>query len=301
MDVTNKIKRVLYLVMAANLSIAAVKIILGLQTGSASLAADGYHSITDGISNIIGLLGITLATRPKDTGHPYGHKKYECLTGLVISAMLFYISGQLIFDSIRRWGQQISIQISGVDLLLLAVTLIVNTIVCICEYRAGKMLNSYILISDSLHTKSDIYVSAGVIATLWLVSLGVTPLVDIVVSLAVAALILQAAYTVAKSTVSVLVDAAIVNVDAVRNITLSFPDVLNVHKIRSRGSTYDMYLDMHIVIQSDMSVKAAHDLVHSIEATLKLAISPNLQVLIHVEPYIERAVGLERLFTRSKQ
>lgn len=290
MDVTKQNKRVLYWVVAANLTIAAVKIVLGVQIGSASLTADGFHSVTDGISNFIGLLGITLAARPKDTGHPYGHKKYECLTGLAISVMLFYIAAQISTDAVRRWGQPNSLQISGMDMLLLIVSLIINIVVCISEYRAGKRLNSYILISDSLHTKSDIYVSAGVIVTLWLVKLGVTPFIDTVVSLAVAVLILHAAYTVGKSTISVLVDSAIIDVDAVRNIALNFPTVLDVHKIRSRGSANDMYLDMHIVIQADLSLKEAHKLVHSIEASLKQAISPNLQVLIHVEPYIERAI-----------
>lgn len=301
MDVTKQIKRVLQWVMAANITVAAVKVILGMETGSASLTADGFHSLTDGMSNIIGLLGINLAAKPNDSGHPYGHKKYECLTGLAISAMLFYIAAQVVFDAVRRWGQPVNIEVSGMNLAVLIASLIINIVVCISEYRIGKRLNSYILVSDSLHTKSDIYVSLGVIATLWLMQLGAPSVIDTVASLVVAGLIMHAAYSVAKSTVSVLVDSAVVDADIVQQIALSFPAVLNVHKIRSRGSVHDMYLDMHIVIQPDISVKASHELVHSIEVKLKGTISPNLQVLIHVEPYIERAIGLERLFGRSKQ
>lgn len=290
-----QVRHILWLILAANIAVACVKLALGYISQSASMTADGYHSLTDGVSNIVGLIGISLAAKPIDFDHPYGHRKYECLTGLFISSMLFIISGQIFWDSIERFAGNTRPQITAENLCALLATLVVNMLVCRYELSAGKRLNSFILISDSMHTKSDIYVSVGVLVTLLAIKLGAPAVIDPLASLTICGFILHAAFEICKNTIDVLVDAATVDADLIRSIALSFPEVMDVHKIRSRGSQNDLHLDMHIMISEEMSVGESHKLAHAIEAKLKECISSSLQVMIHIEPYKEQAMGLRRL------
>src|SRR5690606_22934806 len=124
---------------------------------SASMTADGFHSLSDGSSNIVGLIGIHFASKPEDESHPYGHNKFETLAALFISFMLFLASGKIILGAFERINNPIIPEVTIESLLVLIFTLIVNIVVSLVEYRKGKELNSQILISDSMHTRSDIY------------------------------------------------------------------------------------------------------------------------------------------------
>ena len=88
--------------MFANIAVAVAKIIMGNITNSSSMTADGFHSITDGSSNIIGLIGIGIAAKPIDDEHPYGHRKFETLTGLFIVGMLIFLGFKIITDAVTK-------------------------------------------------------------------------------------------------------------------------------------------------------------------------------------------------------
>jgi cation diffusion facilitator family transporter len=283
-----KIKQVLWIIMFANLAVALLKIIIGSAVKSASMTADGFHSLTDGSSNIIGLIGISLAIKPMDKDHPYGHKKFETLAGLFIAGMLLVIGGKIIIDAISRFLNPISLHITLDSLMTLLITLGINIFVCTYEYNKGKKLNSYILLSDSLHTRSDIYVSIGVLFTLICVKLGLPPIIDPIASLIVSIFILHASYEIFKSAGSILVDKAVIDTEKVKNLTLEFEQVKGVHNIRSRGSEDDVYIDMHILTEPNMSVEKSHALIHAIETKMRNELNDNLQVFVHLEPFYKK-------------
>jgi cation diffusion facilitator family transporter len=283
-----KIKQVLWIIMFANLAVALLKIIIGSALKSASMTADGFHSLTDGSSNIIGLIGISLAIKPMDKDHPYGHKKFETLAGLFIAGMLLVIGGKIIIDAISRFLNPVSLHITVDSLMTLLITLGINIFVCTYEYNKGKKLNSYILLSDSLHTRSDIYVSIGVLFTLICVKLGLPPIIDPIASLIVSIFILHASYEIFKSAGSILVDKAVIDTEKVKNLTLEFEQVKGVHNIRSRGSEDDVYIDMHILTEPNMSVEKSHELIHDIETKMRNELNDNLQVFVHLEPFYKK-------------
>lgn len=281
---TKQVKKVLWLILFANLIVAVTKIIIGSIVQSASMTADGFHSLTDGVSNIVGLIGIGLASKPVDINHPYGHKKYEFLTSLFIGGMLLVIVGKIVMEAIERIVDPIIPQFGAETIAALIATLVVNFVVCVYENRQGKRLNSFILISDSLHTRSDIYVSLGVLLTLIGIQLGAPPIIDPIMSIIVGGFIVRAALDIIKSTSEVLVDKASVDLASIKDVAKSFAQVVDVHEIRSRGSETDLYVDMHIIIDPAMNIEEAHDLVHAIEEKLKSEINPHIQVMIHTEP-----------------
>ncbi len=279
-----KVQQILFIILLVNLLVAALKIIIGSIIKSASMTADGFHSISDASSNVIGLISIHFASKPEDEGHPYGHNKYETLAGLLISIMLFFAGGKIILGAIERFREPIIPEITIESLILLIFTLIVNIVVSVTEYRKGKELNSPILISDSMHTRSDIYISLGVLATLVGVKLGVPPMIDPIASLVVAVFIIHAGYEIFKENSDVLLDGAAVDSEEIRDIVMSFEDVKDVHKIRSRGSINHLNIDLHIVVNSKLDVEKTHKLVHDIEDAIKAKFHKNSQVIAHVEP-----------------
>lgn len=281
----SQVKKVLWYILFANLFVAVIKIIVGHLIQSSSMSADGFHSLTDGVSNIVGLLGIFLASQPIDENHPYGHRKYECITGLFIGGMLLVIVGRIVMEAIPRLLDPVAPQVNLESLAALLITVAVNIGVCWYEYRVGKRLNSFILVSDSVHTRSDIYVSFGVLFALVAIKFGAPPIIDPVTSLLVAGCIVKAAIEIIKSTSAILVDSNAVDARLVELTARSFPQVINVHKIRSRGTDNHAFVDMHIIIDADMSIGEAHDLVHAIEEKLKADIGPHLEAMIHTEPF----------------
>lgn len=288
-----KTRQVLFLVFLANLLVAALKIIIGSIIKSASMTADGFHSLSDGSSNIIGLIGIHFAAKPVDEDHPYGHHKYEVLAGLFISVMLFFAAGKVVFDAVKRFIQPVTPEITIESLVVLILTLAVNIIVSVAEYRKGKELNSQILISDSMHTRSDIYISSGVLVTLAGIKLGLPPVIDPLVSLVVAGFIIHAACEIFKENSDVLLDGVAIDAKEIRDVVLSFKDVKDVHNIRSRGSINDLYIDLHIVVNSELDVEKTHKLAHDIEDAIKAKFKKNSQVIAHIEPYQEDKEDLE--------
>lgn len=280
-----EVNKILWLILLANLLVAALKIITGMIIESASMTADGFHSMSDGSSNIIGLIGIGIAAKPKDKEHPYGHKKFEVIASLLIGAILVFVGGNIILNAIDRFKNPVTPNITIDSLIVLFITLVINIFISSYESKIGKKLNSHILVCDAKHTRSDIFISIGVIITLIGVKLGLPNIIDPITSLVVSVFILYASYEIFKESTGILVDRASVDEDKVKSIVQEFKEVKGIHKIRSRGSINDIYIDMHILVNPQISVEKSHILTHQIEDKIKEKLNSNAQVIVHIEPY----------------
>lgn len=284
-DNFKKVRRVLWFIFIANIVVAIIKIGIGIIMKSTSMSADGFHSLTDGSSNIVGLIGIYFASKPVDKDHPYGHRKYEMMAGLFISGMLFFLGGKIVIQGILRFIEPVEPNITLNNILLIILTIGINICVSLYEHEKGKELDSQILISDSLHTKSDVFISSGVLITLICIKLGLPNFIDSLTSLVVSGFIFHAAYKIYKDNSGVLLDTAVIDNNDVINIVMSFESVKDIHKIRSRGSKNDIYIDMHIMTEPNLSVEQSHKLIHQVEDKMRIDINENIQVFAHLEPF----------------
>ena len=284
-DVYKKVKLVLWIILFANLGVAITKIIIGYLINSASLSADGIHSMSDGMSNIIGIIGITIAVKPVDKKHPYGHKKSEIIAILFIGAMLFVLGIKIFMTGLDRFMHPEELNITTISLISLIITIIINFFVTIYENKKGKEYDSYILTSDSIHTRSDILISLGVLISLLLIKIGVPIVIDPIISIIISFFIFRASYEIFKESINILLDSAVIDEEQIKNVVNSFTEVKDIHKIRSRGSHNDMYVDMHIMIEPNTSLEQSHALSHRIEDEIKKKINNKCQVIIHMEPY----------------
>jgi len=287
------VRKTLMIIMLLNFAVALTKIVLGLLTKSASIFADGAHSVTDGTSNVIGIIGISLAAAPKDDEHPYGHKKIETMTALFIVVMLVYIGIKIIWDAVLKFSNPITPDANLLSIIMMGITFIINYCVAKYEYNKGKALNSMILISDSTHTKSDLYITLGVIISLCAIRLGAHPIIDPFVSIIVALFILKAAYEIFRDASRVLIDRAVVDRKSIEDIALQHNDVLDVHNIRSRGTNDEIHIDMHILADPSLTIATAHEMGHNIERAICEELKCKAEVIVHIEPYMDGHVDRE--------
>lgn len=161
METFRAIRRVLWITMGLNLLATAAKLTVGYWTGSLSLIADGFDSVFDSASNVIGLVGLYLAAQPADKDHPYGHRKAETMTALVIASLLFLTTWELIRSAVERLRNPalIQTQVNVWSFGALLVSIIVHLTVVWYELREGRRLRSDVLVADALHTRADIFVS----------------------------------------------------------------------------------------------------------------------------------------------
>ncbi len=280
-----KIQQVLLYVLFLNLAVAFAKIAYGTFSNTLSMTADGYHSLFDGISNIVGLAGIYIASRPPDKDHPYGHQKYETLASVFIAVLLIYVAFEIFQTSLGRFFSRDVPDVTSVSFLVMLGTMGINYLVTRYEHREGVSLQSQVLIADSMHTKSDIYVSLSVIVGLVAVKLGY-PLLDPLIALVISFLILRAGFRIIKQSSATLLDMSQLDEDEICDVVMGVEGVLGCHKIRTRGAMGDIRIDMHLLVRPEMPIEEAHLISHSVSKLLKAEYDGVSDVVVHIEPAI---------------
>lgn len=285
-DYFRRVKGVLWAVLALNLAVAVAKLAVGWLTGSVSITADGYHSVSDGASNVVGLIGLAWASRPTDTGHPYGHRKYETLAAVGIAALLFLVAFNVGREAVERLLKPAVPEVTAASFAVMLATMAVNIAVMRYERGEGRRLGSEILLADARHTRSDIVVSSSVLATLVAIRLG-APVLDVITAFMVAGFIAWAGLNVLRENMEVLADRAPVSEHDIQTICRQVSGVRDCHRIRSRGRPDDIYIDLHVLLERQLSLEQAHDIASRIEHGLKQHIHGVRDVTVHIEPYTE--------------
>ena len=285
-----KIRRVLITVLLLNLMVAFAKIIYGTLTNTLSMVADGYHSLFDGVSNVIGLAGIFIAARPPDKDHPYGHAKYETVASVLIALLLIFVGFEIFRNSLDRFLIKSVPEVTVVSFIVIFGTMLINYLVTRYEYREGTALRSQVLISDSMHTKSDIYVSLSVIVSLIAIKLGF-PIMDPIIALVISFVIFRAGYRIMKESSRALLDMSRIEEQEICELVMGIEGVQGCHKIRTRGSMGDIRVDMHLLVRSDMPLEDAHLVSHKVSKKLKGEYKDISDVVVHLEPSVQRPQG----------
>jgi cation diffusion facilitator family transporter len=282
-----KIQQVLVYVLILNLAVAFAKIIYGNLTGALSMSADGYHSLFDGTSNIIGLAGSFIASHPPDREHPYGHQKYETIASFFIALLLIFVGVEIFQNAFKRFLVPTRPEVTAVSFLVVIGTMCINYLVTRYEYRQGESLRSQVLVADSMHTKSDIYVSLSVIISLVAIELGF-PIIDPLVSLMISLIIFRAGYGIIKESSKSLLDMSRIEENEICQLVMGVEGVQGCHKIRTRGSMGDIKVDMHLLLQSDMPLEDAHLVSHKVSKKLKEEYKDISDVVVHLEPSLQQ-------------
>ncbi len=280
----SQVRQILALVLVLNLAVALAKFVYGVMTSSNSMQADGIHSVFDSLGNVVGLVGITLALRPADAGHPYGHHKFETYASLAIGVLLVCAAAEVGFGAVSSLASGVhNTQVTVVSYAVMLGTLCVNVGVTAYERKEGKRLNSDILLADASHTLSDAMVSIGVIIGLVLVQAGFA-IADSIMALVVMVAILFTAIDVFRAAFETLSDKARIPEEDLKGVVLAVPGVKDVHQIRTRGTSGDVYADMHVLVDPQMTVAVSHEVADRVESEVVHKFPQVKDILVHVEP-----------------
>jgi cation diffusion facilitator family transporter len=279
------VRRVLLATLVLNLAVSVSKIVVGHLSGSVSMVADGYHSLMDGANNVVGLVVTAFAFAPPDEGHPYGHRKFETAASLAIGLLLLSVAYHVLTEALARASTPEVPEIGPLNWLVMGVTLGVNFLVSWWEAREGRRLQSAYLLADATHTRSDIYVSLGVVASFAGARAGVG-VIDVVVAVGIAAFIAFLAVQILIGAFHTLTDRAVIPAELLAGVVRGVPGVLSWSDIRTRGGPGAVYVDLIARVDGEMPLRAAHDVADAIEDAVRRAHPDVVDVVVHLEPAV---------------
>ena len=282
-DRYSEVTRVLYRVLFLNLAVALAKISLGYATGAVSIVSDGFHSLTDSASNVVALVGVSVARQPPDARHPYGHRTYETMASLGILVFLVVVLVEVLTAAADRFVNGGSPRVFPEGIALMTITLIVNVWVVAYELRESRRLRSEVLRADAKHTRSDVLTTGAVLGALMGVWWGY-PLLDPMAALLVAGFIGHACWGIAQEASRILADEIVLPESQVRAVVQSVPEVLGCEKIRTRGSADYAFLDLHLWLNGHTPLEEAHSISHVVKDRLMSQFPQLVDVVIHIEP-----------------
>jgi cation diffusion facilitator family transporter len=274
---------VLWIVLALNAVVAAAKLITGVITGSVAMIADGFHSTVDAASNVVGLVGLRLATRPPDEDHPYGHRRFETLATLGIGGLLLMAAWEIVQTTLDRVLNGHTPEVTTVSFVIMLSTMALNGFVIFYERRQGNRLKSEILLADASNTTADLYVSLSVLISLVVVRLGF-PWIDVVAALLIVGVIARTSFRIIGQTSSVLADRQILDPKAISQLIGDIPGVEETTRVRSRGTEEAVYVDIDTRIKPAVTTDHAYAIARAIKERIREAYPEVEEIQVNFAP-----------------
>lgn len=271
--------------IASNTLLIAIKLIVGIISGSVSIISEAIHSSMDLIAAVIAFLAVKFSDVPPDKGHPYGHGKVENISGVIEGILILFAAILIIFEAVKKLtGEPFVLESIWLGAIVMFVSAVVNTIVSRKLYKVAHETNSVALEADALHLKTDVYTSLGVAAGLSLILITGIKWFDPVIAILVALFIIKESFVLLKKAFFPLLDSSWGN-EEIRELENKLDKMKVIyHDLRTRVAGNYRFIDIHVEIPENESVGKAHNYCDIIEDELKKNYS-NLTVTIHVEPY----------------
>lgn len=277
------VRRVLWITLALNTGVSAAKLAVGTLSGSLAMVADGYHSLLDGANNVVGLLVAVVAHRPPDREHPYGHRKFETFASVGLGLLLLGMAYNVLVQALARFADPRLPAITALNWAVMGVTLGVNVFTSRYERREGRRLGSEYLLADADHTRSDIYVSLGVVASFAGARAGAL-WVDGAVAVGIGVFIGLLAARILLRAFDVLTDRAPIPAEEVTPVVEAVPGVRAARGVRTRGGEGAAYVDLVATMDGELTLRQAHEVADRIEEAVRKAHPSVVDVVVHPEP-----------------
>src|SRR5581483_10408103 len=279
-------KRIALISISVSALLAIGKIVVGWFAGSTSVIADGVESAGDVIASGVVLLGFTIASRPADENHPYGHGRYETLTGLLVGIILFVAGVGISYGSLQGIGE-VHAPPAAYGFIPLLVSLISKAVLSSMKFHYGKRIRSAAITADAWNDFVDI-VSAATAMT----ALGLTLwdgnrflAADHYGGFAGGVIVIFTGIRVGKDTSARLTDAMPdpTLLRQIRQVALNVPGAIGVEKLFARNTGLQYHVDLHLEVDPELSVRQAHDIANEVRFAIRRQLSWVADVLVHVE------------------
>jgi cation diffusion facilitator family transporter len=271
----------------SNSILILMKLVVGLISGSISIISEAIHSFMDLLASIIAFFSVKISDTPADERHPYGHGKFENVSGVIEAVLIFVAAFWIIYEAVKKLVNPGEIENISYGFIVMLISAIINFIVSRKLYKIAKETESIALEADALHLKTDVYTSAGVAFGLMLIWITGYHILDPIIAILVALLILKESVELFMKAYSPLLDISLSGkeVETIKSIINSHcTDRITYHDLRSRKAGNYNYIDFHLNLPENLTVKEAHEICDAIEIDIKSNLK-NTEVTIHVENF----------------
>ena len=287
MEIDTKKKLVAKLSIISNVVLTLLKIIAGIISGSISIISEAIHSMGDLFASALTLFSVTKSSQPADDDHPYGHGKYEDMSGFIEGGLIILAALYIIYESVKKIILGVHMEPEnylGIVVMLIAV--IMNIIVSFLLFKVAKESNSISLYADGEHLRTDIYSSLGVLLGLILIKITGYSVLDPIIAILVAIIIFRAGYIICKKTCANLLDQSlpIENIDKIKQIIKTHENVtLKENSIKARQAGTIIDIDIILKFNETTTICECYKICDDIEKQIQV-IYPNCSISIHPEP-----------------
>ncbi|MHC4336836.1 MAG: cation diffusion facilitator family transporter [Planctomycetota bacterium] len=286
-EANRQIRFVTNLGIAANIVLAAVKVAVGLLAGSVALVADGIHSISDMVTDIAVLLGIHFGSKQPDESHPYGHGRIETFAAVFIGLALAIVGAAMIYHAAAAIAAQRYIRPGLIVLFVATASIIIKELLYKITKKAAIKSHSSALYANAWHHRSDAFSSIVVVIGFVSLRLGFN-YGDQMAAGAVGLMIILVAIQIIGDCLRELTESAVDQdtVEHIKGIVNANSSIRQWHKLRTRTVGREVFLDLHILVDPDLNIAAAHEIAESLENALHEQITQPVNITVHIEPDI---------------
>lgn len=288
MDINTEKKFAAGVSITSNALVIATKIIAGMVSGSISIISEAIHSLSDFIASVLTFFAVTRSAEPADKDHPFGHGKYEDMSGFVEGGLIIFAGFVIIYEALKKLISGYSLESdSMLGIYVMAFAVIANFLVSRYLFYVAKKSDSVSLLADAEHLSTDIFSSLGVFIGLVLIKITGIAALDPIIALIVALIILKTGFSISKETLNNLLDGSLPSEDIAKiEEILKKNSVIKGYKnIKGRKSGQYKDIELTLLFNPDMKISCAHNVCDQIENEIKSELGL-VNTTIHAEPYI---------------
>ncbi len=269
-----------------NIILFLLKIIIGTLSNSVSITADAVNNLSDASSSIISLLGFKLAEKPADTEHPYGHGRYEYLSGLTVAVLIIVIGVELLKSSIEKILNPSEVEFSAALVCILVFSILLKLWMMVFNKKLGKKINSTTLEATSADSRNDV-ISTSAVLLASIISHFTSFELDGIIGLFVAVFILVSGIGLIKDTIDPMLGSAPSEeyVKEIRDKIMSYPEVLGMHDLMIHDyGPCRKFASVHVEMAAEENVIKSHDVIDNIEYDFLQ--NDGLHMIVHYDPIL---------------
>ena len=279
------IHRIVLITIALNIFLLLIKVIAGIASNSTALIADGLHSGSDVITSVGVIIGMAMASKPRDEHHHYGHEKIETITTFLLSIVLIYVGAQIGYSALSAILRKEQVLFSYFGLFAALVSIIIKEIQYQIAYRVGTREKSAALIADAWHHRSDALSSIASFIGILGAKFGIS-ILDSMAGFIVSLIVIKVGVHIFKECFQELIDVSI-HLDEVSNlkkIILKETSVKYISDLRTRKHGAKVLIDIRICVDPTMDVHQGHEIAEKVERIIKRELENAKDVIVHVDP-----------------
>ncbi len=288
MDIIKQKKLAAGLSISSNAVIIALKLIAGIISGSISIISEAIHSLSDFLASVLTFFSVMKSSEPADKNHPFGHGKYEDMSGFIEGGLIIFASIFIIYEALNKLFIHNANDINtNLGILVMFFASVANLIVSTILFKVAKKSNSISLFADGEHLRTDVYSSLGVMAGLILIKITGLQILDPIIAIFVAIFIFKAGFSISKETLNNLLDGSLPqsDIEAIKKVIDSYkndcPTTYKDLKARRCGPSID--IELTILFPPETSILKCHSICDDIENLISQKLN-NTTIMIHLEP-----------------